>query len=109
MDFDSRDFDDVRDPCDTRDRDGRDPDHDALSLGRGPNSSQIDMLILPGEPGHAELQQLLTLLPHVGRGLPRAITDTTELSVGWPGSCSRLLNGVVNRRAQAAWRSLSSP
>jgi HKD family nuclease len=44
------------------------------------------MLIMPGEPGHAELQQLLTLLPHVGRGLPRAITDTTELRAGWPGS-----------------------
>jgi hypothetical protein len=44
MDFDPRDFDDARDPRDARDRDGRDPGHDddALSLGRGPSSSQIE-------------------------------------------------------------------
>ena len=44
MDFDPRDYDDARDPRDTRDWDGRDRGHDddALSLGRGPSSSPIE-------------------------------------------------------------------
>ena len=44
MDFDPRDYEDARDPRDTRDWDERDRGHDddALSLGRGPGSSQID-------------------------------------------------------------------
>lgn len=44
MDFDPRDYDDQRDPRDSRDWDERDRGHDddALSLGRGPSSSQIE-------------------------------------------------------------------
>ncbi len=43
------------------------------------------VLMMPGEPGHVELQGLIAVLPRVGRGFPRVITATMELSAAWPG------------------------
>ncbi|MCC6984508.1 MAG: phospholipase D family protein [Bauldia sp.] len=43
------------------------------------------MLIMPGEPGHAEMLELTETLPRVGRGHARVITDTVELRTAWPG------------------------
>src|SRR6266542_2018645 len=42
MDFDPRDYDDARNPRDTRDKRDRGHDDDALSFGRGPSSSPIE-------------------------------------------------------------------
>ncbi len=42
------------------------------------------MLLLPNGDGYAEVMQLTNILPSVGRGLPRVITDIDTLEGAWP-------------------------
>ncbi len=42
------------------------------------------MLLLPGEPGYAELKNLTTELPSVGRGLPRVLARGDRVASAWP-------------------------
>lgn len=42
------------------------------------------MLLLPGEPGYAEMLRLTKELPSVGKGLPRVITDVATAKGRWP-------------------------
>ena len=44
------------------------------------------MLLMPGEPGYAEMFALTETLPAVGHGLPRVITDSAVVSGAWATS-----------------------
>lgn len=48
------------------------------------------MLLMPGEPGHSEMLNLVQTLPNVGRGAPRAITGSTRIRSAWP-ACPLIL------------------
>lgn len=42
------------------------------------------MLLMPGEPGYAELKRLTIDLPSVGKGLPRVLTRGDRVGSAWP-------------------------
>lgn len=42
------------------------------------------MLLMPGDPGHAEMLNLTETLPSVGPGAPRVITETAYIRDAWP-------------------------
>lgn len=42
------------------------------------------MLLMPGQPGHAQVAALLTPLPSIGRGTHRSITNLNDLAAVWP-------------------------
>lgn len=48
------------------------------------------MLLMPGETGYDTLYNLTEVLPSVGRGLPRVMTDIATLEAQWP-TCPLLL------------------
>ncbi|MDO0791496.1 phospholipase D family protein [Xanthomonas campestris pv. campestris] len=50
------------------------------------------MLLMPGSPGYEVLVGLSQLLPSIGRGFRRGITDLESLSLAWP-ECPLLTTG----------------
>jgi hypothetical protein len=42
-------------------------------------------MLMPGDPGHAELARFLSSHPSVGRGMRRVISNREEVSRFWPG------------------------
>ena len=44
------------------------------------------MLLMPGDPGYDAMFKLTEILPRVGRGLPRVITDSDNIRGAWPKS-----------------------
>jgi hypothetical protein len=42
-------------------------------------------MLMPGEPGHAEMERFLSSHPSVGRGMRRVISNRSEVSRFWPG------------------------
>lgn len=42
------------------------------------------MLLMPGEPGHSEMLNLVQTLPNVGHGVLRAITGSARIRSAWP-------------------------
>ncbi len=46
--------------------------------------SFVYMLLMPGEPGYAELSRLTTEMPSVGKGLPRVVTRGDMVAAAWP-------------------------
>lgn len=42
------------------------------------------LLLMPGEPGYAELNRLTMDLPSVGKGLPRVLTRGDRVASAWP-------------------------
>jgi HKD family nuclease len=42
------------------------------------------VILMPGEPGYAPMLRLTQMLPSVGRGLPRVLTDVANVRRLWP-------------------------
>ena len=42
------------------------------------------MLLMPGEPGHSEMLNLTKILPSVGQGASRCITESVRIRGAWP-------------------------
>jgi len=42
------------------------------------------MLLMPGQPGHAQISGLLERLPSIGRGAHRSITSIDDVARAWP-------------------------
>lgn len=43
------------------------------------------VMLLPGQPGHAEMDGLLAARPSLGRGMRRVITVRSVIAAAWPG------------------------
>lgn len=43
------------------------------------------MILMPGEAGYRQMFRLTQILPTVGRGLPRVLTDVSTVRTAWPG------------------------
>lgn len=42
------------------------------------------MLLMPGQPGYAQVSAFLAPLPSIGRGIHRSITSLNDLATAWP-------------------------